>query len=378
MKDFFIIASTFLEENTGKLLIGGVQTYIRDLALLAIEKGYKTVVYQIESRSDKEYKLDGIIIKCFPYQNMTNQKCFDYLYKIHNSENSIFIIATDQLNIKHKANNIVTIQHGVAFDIPGDMLPYKYNKIMQHVNKLMRCIYNVKRFYMTKNTVCVDYNYYNWFRTIGTIYSDKKVFVIPNYTSNSITLDELNNKLNKNRRNKILFARRFCDYRGAMLFATVIKRLMVEFPDVEVTFAGSGPLEKSLKDLFKNTNRVSFAKFFAPESIDFHKNYDIAVVPTIFSEGTSLSLIEAMASGCFPIATHVGGMTNIILDRFNGLLCLPEEDALYYVLKETLNMSKIEFDNIVKNAFNSSITSFSYDLWKNKWIKVIDFVANNK
>ena len=79
MKDFFIIASTFLEENTGKLLIGGVQTYIRDLALLAIEKGYKTVVYQIESRSDKEYKLDGIIIKCFPYQNMTNQKCFDYL-----------------------------------------------------------------------------------------------------------------------------------------------------------------------------------------------------------------------------------------------------------------------------------------------------------
>ncbi|WP_420491566.1 glycosyltransferase [Neobacillus drentensis] len=51
------------------------------------------------------------------------------------------------------------------------------------------------------------------------------------------------------------------------------------------------------------------------------------------SEGTSLSLLEAMAAKCAEIATNVGGMTNIILDNYNGLIINPDESELYLALE---------------------------------------------
>ncbi len=104
---------------------------------------------------------------------------------------------------------------------------------------------------------------------------------------------------------------------------------------------------------------------------EFHKKYDIAVVPTIFSEGTSLSLIEAMSAGCLPIASHVGGMTNIILDSFNGFLTYPSEEELYKIIVKVLNLEKAEFNSIVKNAYHSACSSFSISKWKSSWREIL-------
>lgn len=379
MKEFNIVTLKFLDDKTDHLMVGGVQTYIRDLALLAIDKGYKVYIYQLESKLEKVIEYEGMIVYSRRVKSEKNQIFFDTLYKEHNHKESVFIIATDQMNIKSKEKNVITIQHGIAFDIPGTMIPglWGRNKLLQHINKLLRCISNVRRFYMSRNTVCVDYNYYNWFRTLGTIYPGKCVTVIPNYVSGSITIKELNDKLlNRTTVKKILFARRFCDYRGAFLFVNVIKRLLQEYPELDVTFAGEGPLEGSLKDNFKEVNNIHFTKFSAPESITFHKLYDISVVPTIYSEGTSLSLIEAMAAGCFPIATHVGGMTNIILDCYNGKLCSPDEESLYNSVKEALNMPRDKFNYIVENAYSSAVSSFSINIWRERWSYYIDSVMS--
>lgn len=39
-----------------------------------------------------------------------------------------------------------------------------------------------------------------------------------------------------------------------------------------------------------------------------------------------------MAAGCAVICTNVGGMTNIIIDGYNGLMINPDEDSLYKAL----------------------------------------------
>ncbi|MGR4357642.1 glycosyltransferase [Escherichia coli] len=81
----------------------------------------------------------------------------------------------------------------------------------------------------------------------------------------------------------------------------------------------SGPEQYLVDELKKEyPNSVYQTSYKSEDSIHFHQQYDIAIVPSIGSEGTSLSLLEAMSAKCLVIATDIGGMTNIILDGFNG------------------------------------------------------------
>ena len=362
------------------LIVGGVQTYTRDLCLLAIEKGFHAIMYQLdEEHDDSQAIFDGIEFHIVRKKGHNNQRSFDSIYKAYNSDDSIFVIATDQMNIKTKASNVIVIQHGIAFDITS--VPGFWGKtfFLQHVNKALRCINNVRRLYWCRNTVGVDYNYFNWFRTLGIIPPGKKYVVIPNYSSGQISESEMARKIrNKNSLIRIVFARRFTSYRGVHLFAKCVDRLLNEYSNLDFTFAGEGELKREIEFRYMNNPRVHITSFSAPDSIIFHKQYDIAVVPTIFSEGTSLSLLEAMSAGCFPIATHVGGMTNIIIDHFNGLLCFPDEKGVYDAIKEAISMEDDKYKSIIVNAYHSAVEAFSIGQWKRRWWTFIDDVMNNK
>ena len=279
----------------------------------------------------------------------------------------------DQYLINSHQKNVIQVQHGIAFDIPGYFLGGIWKiKSLWKINKIIRCLRNVNRLYQTPNTVCVDYNYFNWFRTIGTEVDGQHMHIIPNYSSGFISEEELKIKLSRARTvKKIVFARRFEDYRGAILFSKVASRLLKERDDIEITFAGSGNCMEEMKKMLNGCSNYYFTSYSSSNSIAFHKDFDIAIVPTIFSEGTSLSLIEAMAAGCLPIASHVGGMTNIILDAFNGYLVYPSEEKLYEVIIKVLNLKKDEFNNIVENSYKSAFYSFSIDKWKESWKELL-------
>lgn len=378
MKSLIIITDSFFDFDKRAVKIGGLETYINDLALLALKQDMLPTVYQVVNRSE-EIKVNGYSIKT-AYKPRSlfkslNQRTFESLYEKLNSADTVFIIATDQMSIKTKAHNVIVIQHGVAFDIPGYMISGFWGKthFLQYVNKFLRCERNVMRFNNVQNTVCVDYNYYNWLKTIGTIYPGKAVRVIPNYASSIISREDLDSKLTRIKsEKKVIFARRFVDYRGTMLFANVAKRLLQEYKNVIFTFAGSGPLEKNIRDMFIGESRVKFTSFKPDESVQFHYDYDIAVVPTIYSEGTSLSLLEAMAAGCLPIATYVGGMSNIVLDGYNGLLVYPDEDSIYNSILYAINMNKDSFNKMVGNAYDTIVYSFSKSKWEISWGKMLN------
>jgi glycosyltransferase involved in cell wall biosynthesis len=226
--------------------------------------------------------------------------------------------------------------------------------------------------------VCVDYNYYNWIRTLDEIPDTMHLAVIPNYASNGISQVEFEKKLNSItdlRKSKIVLARRLTRYRGAQLFADVVKRLLENYPELDITIAGDGDLEENLKAGFADNKNVHMTKYSAEQSIDFHKQFDIAVVPTIYSEGTSLSLCEAMAAGCMPIATHVGGLTNLIIDSFNGKLCYPSEDAVYNALEELINKDIDEYKVLLRNSYNTYTSALNKDKWEERWIQFINSLA---
>ena len=169
---------------------------------------------------------------------------------------------------------------------------------------------------------------------------------------------------------KIVFARRFVQIRGTRLFAPVAKKLLSKYDNIEITFAGEGPDKEYLKSTIGNDERINFCAYRSDESISFHRQFDIAVVPTIYSEGTSLSLLEAMSAQCAVVCTNVGGMTNIILDEYNGLMVSPDEGELFSALSRLITDQKLR-KYLSKNAYETVNSSFSIKKWQKSWETLI-------
>lgn len=377
--NYYIITTRIFNLELKKFNIGGIQTYIQSLYALISSKGHNVFIVQFCSCQKEELiRYDHINVLLIPLKKSffksSMQATFDFFYKRNNQPNSHFIIDTDQYDICSKGDNVTQIQHGIAFDIPGNMIKGFWGKakLFQHVYKILVCLKNSRRLYNTRNTVCVDYNFYNWFRTLGTIYSGWNIKVIPNFSSGTISQSELSAKLEMNDKTvRVLFARRFFDYRGTLIMIEAVKKILEKYDNAYFTFAGGGPLEQAIIDSFKDNEKVTLTSFKPDESVHFHKKYDIAVVPTIFSEGTSLSLSEAMSAGCVVIATHVGGMTNMILDSFNGFLIEPSADSLIKKLEYVITMPIDEKRRIIRNAYESSLYSFSKAKWCNQWLEYL-------
>ena len=372
MKHIFIISSNFYDESNSRFTIGGIQTYIRDLCITINQSGNRSTLVQFGRYNTRQLlSSENCEILLYPRIRISDQRTFDLLYRENNSPDSIFIIDTDQRDIRSQQENVIQIQHGITFDIPGNMISGFFGKtvLLQRINKQVRCWRNASRLFHTRNTVCVDYNYYNWFRTQDTIPDGVKVKVIPNYSGSFITRDELESKLHdKDGIIRIVFARRFVEYRGTRLMLVAAKKILLSHKNVEITFAGTGPLCDEIQSTFINDKRVRITQYDSSESVSFHYKYDIAVVPTVYSEGTSLSLCEAMAAGCIPVATCVGGMSNIILNDYNGLLIQPNETELESAIESIIIMPFEQRMQIAQRAYETAVTSFSKDRWERQWL----------
>jgi len=105
--------------------------------------------------------------------------------------------------------------------------------------------------------------------------------------------------------------------------------------------------------------------------LEIHKDKHIAVVPTVGSEGTSLSLLEAMSAQCAVVCTNVGGITNIVLNNYNGkIVNAGDVDQLYQAIKELIDNPESR-ERLAKTGYETVKYAFSYERWVNQWSEVI-------
>lgn len=369
MRILDIFCVHFLSADGKKLSIGGIETYIYNIINLAEELNISVRVFQ---KSNEEFKTNyhSAMVYGIKYQK---KDIFNELYSwaIHRRTDGdcyVNLIASDLIIPNRKVPNSIVIQHGIAFD------GMDHKKFL--ISFLNRCFYSYRRINRIQNVdivVCVDNNYICWYRT-QTPKRDVKLIPIMNFTR--IPEFTCRKEKKENEVIRIVFARRFVKVRGTRLFAPVAKRLLDKYKQIEIAFAGEGPEELYLKNMFIDEGRISFSKFITKDSLAFHQQFDIAVVPTIFSEGTSLSLLEAMAAGCAVVCTNVGGMTNIILDGYNGLMTRPDPNELYEALSRMIEDKDLR-QNLSKHAIETVSASFSLEKWKSKWTKVLFDKFNN-
>ena len=107
------------------------------------------------------------------------------------------------------------------------------------------------------------------------------------------------------------------------------KLVLKKVPDTYLVIAGQGDEKERLQALaveLKVVERVKFIglRFDLP---DIYPLFDVFLL-TSFTEGISVTLLEAMASGVPAVVTDVGGNREIVLDGKSGYLVPIDDDAL--------------------------------------------------
>ena len=369
MVSLFLLNNSFLDENNYCLKVGGVENYILNLSKFFIRQQIDVTVYQFADVDFDTY-YDGIRVKGKSVSRNNYNKAKKMLYKKFLKEakpdknNDILLFATDYMIVKNNFAKSLAIQHGVAWDITTYKQESDSSNIIKILHNAIGAIKKYLRYKLVNNIVAVDYNFLNWYRTqVKNI--NNKIFIIPNFVG---TIEP--RELLKNEVVKIIFARRFVSYRGTRLFVKVVEKLLSEFSNLHITIAGEGPDEQFIKSNLGKYQNVCITRFLPEESFKIHTEHDIAVVPTLGSEGTSLSLLEAMGAGCAVVCTNVGGMTNIILNRYNGIMILPSEEELYAALKELIENYELR-KFLSQKAVETVQYSFNKERWDNEWLKVV-------
>ena len=250
--------------------------------------------------------------------------------KEYNDKEDMLIFLANEIACENAASKSIALQHGISWDWLTKLNLSKAREIAHFCVKAKDSYKIIDNLKHVKRLVCVDHNFPNWLRSTA-VKCDTPFTVIPNFTSIAEPCEKPKGKIN------IIFARRFFEYRGTRIFAPAIKMVLEKHSNVYVTIAGSGPDEELIReDLRGFEDRVNITEYAASETLEIHKDKHIAVVPTIMSEGTSLSLLEAMSAQCAVICTDVGGLSNIVIDGFNGVFCEPTVDDVAEKISELI------------------------------------------
>ncbi|KGP83631.1 MULTISPECIES: glycosyltransferase family 4 protein [unclassified Paenibacillus] len=176
---------------------------------------------------------------------------------------------------------------------------------------------------------------------------------------------------------RILYPRRISMERGIIPMMLAADRLLGAFPDLEVEFAGELVKGSTVGRSFRywhrthpHADRIKHRTYDFRDIREAYHQADIAVIPTVFSEGTSYACLEAMSCGLPVIASNVGGLNDLIQDGFNGLLVPPGEEALTAALVR-LVQDRAERERL---GIYARETALSYDIshWRSRWGTVLE------
>lgn len=362
----FIVNVEYMNQKHTEPTIGGIQSYITSICRMLKEIDVHTVVYQMSLNGDEfKTKYNGIEIIGISCSRTNLKKRIREIIPMNN----ILIFGSEEVVTSYRGVSIC-LQHGIDWDRPSHFNRSRINNYLTTFRRSIMAFNKIINISKANKVVCVDYNFINWYRS-QVSYPDIELISIPNFTS--IPADCIKSEDIV----RIIFARRFEIFRGTRIFANALRRLLDDNYNIDITIAGDGTDKDFLTKMFSNYENVHFITYKYEDTLKIHADKDIAVVPTVGSEGTSLALIEAMACKCAVICSDVGGMTNVVIDRFNGLIVRAgNADDLYYSLKRLIEDSKLR-KVLGENARNCVKSAFSYEVWSEKWIHVIHDVMSD-
>lgn len=357
-----LIQPSFYDLEGKIYLSGGAERYICDLANLLKKKGYEPYLVQMGHRffylNHNGLKVIGVKSRWDTklLNKLAHNKCFGTpKLRIYSS----LLVANPIID-----KNSIGINHGMF---------WSSNSIYSHlINQLNSTITALPAF------VAVDSATIAWFRGMLPdlmLNLKKPNRYIPNYVDSKVFFPK---KKKDDSKIRIIYPRRIYNVCGFYLLNEIVGEIVTKYPNVEFHFVGqSVGKDKKAVDTLVNTHPKQVYTYFQPANKmnEIYNIADIVVIPTTINEGTSLACIESMATARAIIATNVGGLSDLIINRFNGLLAEPNSLELKKAIETLINDSEMR-SRLGKNAFEVS-KAFSKKYWDTEWSELIDKMLEN-
>jgi colanic acid/amylovoran biosynthesis glycosyltransferase len=163
---------------------------------------------------------------------------------------------------------------------------------------------------------------------------------------------------------KLVYVGRLSAEKGVPVLFDSLEVLKSKGYEFTLTLLGDGEARQELVTSAMDhgiSQQVKFAGFVDQKTIaDTLQSSDIFVLPS-FAEGIPVSLMEAMAMGVPVIATYVGGITELVIDKVTGQMVYPSDpeglaNAIAYYIDNPDECKKIS-----NNARDKVIAEFNID-----------------
>lgn len=345
----------FFKTDGSELASGGHERYTRDLSRLLLNMGLKVTIHQI-GLSSWSRNYEGMEIQSYERSEDVTKRMGD------NSGDRIIYTWLGQ-QVEQKPNNI-SICHGIWWDNPA----WTREDILEGEVKLIEALQ-----YSTC-IVSVDTNFLGYVRATSPNMS-KKIVYIPNYVDQEIFFDSPEISNTKGDLIDILYPRRLDPVRGFDLLISIGDDLLNNYPNIRLTFALDYIPNKAFKNFNhwfrrnKHRDRIRLGNPDYETIAPFYRESDIVVLPTMSSEGTSFSGLEAMACGKPVVTTNVGGLNNLFINGYNALVTSPDKVEVYQALSKLIESKDLR-DRLGSNSL-AMADCFSKEIWETRWRELI-------
>jgi glycosyltransferase involved in cell wall biosynthesis len=353
-----ILTNMLLDWDDGRPRFGGGERYALELARLLKELGIAVTFFQPSNLGMTESNYFGFKVKTFPQSDLFsefNHGACTYFTQQTMEYDHVYYHLPEYASGLFREDGLLTC-HGIWFDHNNN--PDPIFKTKEWFNHLYRAFNNPQA------VTCVDTHSMSFIRSLWPELS-AKLHHIPNF------YDEAVFHPNGTRRDPhkitILFPRRSHINRGSRLFPEITAGIP---SDVHIKWIGEGDSQDSnlIRELQAKDGRVDFQVASFDEMPAWYQSGDIVVIPSTASEGTSLSCIEALACGCAVVATNIGGLSDLIMDGYNGLLVDPKAGAIADAVNYLID-NAAERERLQANA-PQSVAALERSHWQEKWARV--------
>ncbi|MBL8178548.1 MAG: polysaccharide pyruvyl transferase family protein [Bryobacterales bacterium] len=347
-----VLTPLFFDREGQTMMSGGAERYLIELAPILRSFGFHIRAYQ-SARGAWTRDYNGIEVCGLDTQGLDSR--LNEVFHTQAPPAALTLYHAYYLAAPLANPHSIGISHGINWD-SAPVQAAGFANLMEHYRVSIANLEHI---------VSVDTNTINWARATHHHLSHRFRY-IPNFVDIAGFQPR---PPSSGKAVHVLYPRRLTTNRGFWLAMEVIPQLMAEFPEMSMHFVGlaESAREQSAVETLRDSfpSRVTW-RVLAPERMpEAYAGADIAIVPTTASEGTSLSCLEAMASGNAVIATNVGGLPDLVQDGYNGLLIEPESKPLGAALEKLIRQSRLRKELAARGV--EVARTFQLPIWRERW-----------
>ncbi|MDI3534928.1 MAG: hypothetical protein PWQ82_1293 [Thermosediminibacterales bacterium] len=368
MAKISILTTNHYSPEGNRIIYGGAERYGVEFTKMLVEMGFDVEWWQIGTGWESEI-IPGVKLRTIPESEAPlktlprlNQAFYEKTVDADLAVYFVTFLAYPQ--VKEKS---ISISHGIFWDYPGFDTDLQTDTERREWLRRLYIALNGPQKVVSVDTATIQWAVSTWPGLFN------KFEYIPNFVDTEKF--KPGDKVLGNNKVRVAFPRRMTSVRGINEAAYAAEVLTKKYKNVEFHFIGRAHSDELEKQLTQWANRSQNIYYYWKSPEDMPRvlvNMDIVLIPSKSTEGTALSCLEAMAVGLPIIAGYVGGLSDLIINGYNGLLIKPTPknlvNAIDYLLKNPDLRQKIG-----RNARETAL-AFDITIWKKRWAEVISEV----